>query len=161
YGKRKPPAKKALGEMIRFYQADFIGFAQDRACMAEFGYAYIPSKVKKSGKAIGVHIALHGCKQGYAFVDFVNGLEATQAQPPYGDRYITTTGYIEWAEANDLIVLFPQADGGDSNAVQNPDGCWDWWGYSAADLAEPDYYTQDAVQIKAIHSMLEELTNAV
>ncbi|MEL6520787.1 MAG: poly(3-hydroxybutyrate) depolymerase [Pseudomonadota bacterium] len=160
YGKRKPAAERALGELIRFYQADYVGAASDRASFADFGYAYIPSNVKKTGKAIGVHIALHGCKQGYAYVDFVNGRADTQNQPPYGDRYITTTGYMEWAEANDLIVLFPQADGDDNNEVQNPDGCWDWWGYSAEDYSNPDYYTQDAVQIKAIHNMLKQLSGA-
>lgn len=156
-GPLKAPAQKPLGELIRFEQAEFVGYAQDRACMAEFGYAYIPSAVANGTPARGTHIALHGCKQGYAYVDFVFGREDTQNQPPYGQRYIKTTGYMEWAEANNLIVLFPQADGGDSNAVQNPDGCWDWWGYSAADLHDPDYFTQNAVQIKAINAMLDRI----
>ena len=128
--------------------------------MAEFGYAYIPSAVRDGAEALGVHIVLHGCKQGYAYVDFVNGREDVWNQAPFGNRYITTTGYLEWAEANDLILLFPQADGGDDNAIQNPDGCWDWWGYSAVDYTDPDYYTQDAVQIKAIHGMLTRLAGA-
>ena len=87
----------------------------------------------------------------------VNGIEDSQNQPPYGDRYVRTTGYMEWAEANDLILLFPQAEGGDSNDVQNPEGCWDWWGYSAADPYAPDYYSRDALQIRAIHTMLARL----
>ena len=158
YPGANPPSEDAFGDFIRFEQAEFIGFAQDRASMAEFGYAYIPSRVAAGeAKAIGVHIVLHGCKQGYAYVDFVNGREDTQNQPPYGARYMNSTGYMEWAEANDLILLFPQADGGDSNAVQNPDGCWDWWGYSAKDQNAPDYYSQNAIQIKAIHAMLTRL----
>jgi len=160
YGPSNAPAVKPLGALRRFYQSDFIGFAQDRASMAEFGYAYIPSAVEAGETALGVHIALHGCKQGYSYVDFVHGREDVQNQPPYGNRYITTTGYLEWAEANNLIVLFPQADGGDSNAVQNPDGCWDWWGYSAEDYGDPDFYTRDAVQIRAIHGMLTRLAGA-
>jgi len=158
YGPGKAPAPKPLGKLQRFYQADFIGYAQDRASMAEFGYVYIPSAVEAGEPALGVHIALHGCKQGYAYVDFVNGREDLQNQPPYGNRYMTTTGYLEWAEANNLIVLFPQVDGSDNNAVQNPEGCWDWWGYSAKDYSNPDFYTQDAIQIKAIHGMLTRLT---
>jgi poly(3-hydroxybutyrate) depolymerase len=160
YGPGRAPADRPRGELRRFYQAEFVGFAQDRASMAEFGYAYIPSAVRDGAPALGVHIALHGCKQGYAYVDFLYGRADVQNQAPFGNRYVTTTGYLEWAEANDLIVLFPQADGGDSNAVQNPDGCWDWWGYSAANYADPDYYTRDAVQIKAIHGMLTRLAGA-
>jgi hypothetical protein len=161
YGPGNPPDPKPRGDLIRFEQAAFTGDAQTRSCMARFGYAYIPSAVSRGdAQAIGVHIVLHGCKQGYSYVDFVFGREDVRNQPPYGDRYVTTTGYIEWAEANNLILLFPQVDGGDGNAVQNPDGCWDWWGYTSPDPDAPDYYSQDAVQIKAINGMLRRLTGA-
>lgn len=161
YPKAKPPAASTPGELIRFSQAEFAGDALARSSLAEFGYAYIPSAVA-SGKAeaLGVHIVLHGCKQGYPYIDFINGRRDSQNQPPYGDRYVKSTGYMEWAEANNLIVLFPQADGRDNNDVQNPDGCWDWWGYSAEDPNAPDYYSRDAVQIKAIHAMLTQLAAA-
>lgn len=155
-----PAADAPHGDLIRFEQAEFVGFAQNRACFAEFGYAYIPSAVASGeARAIGVHIVLHGCKQGYAYVDYVNGREDIQNTPPYGNRYVLTTGYMEWAEANNLILLFPQADGGDSVEVQNPDGCWDWWGYSSETPNEPDYFSKNAVQIKAIHAMLTRLAN--
>ncbi|WP_363498189.1 hypothetical protein [Burkholderia sp. LMU1-1-1.1] len=36
------------------------------------------------------------------------------------------------------------------------DGCWDWWGYSSKD-AKSLFYSRDAVQIKAIHAMLDRL----
>jgi len=42
-----------------------------------------------------------------------------------GDIYATKTGYIEAAESNNIIVLFPQAIA----TIANPNGCWDWWGY--------------------------------
>ncbi|WP_425091572.1 hypothetical protein [Tropicimonas sp. S265A] len=159
YPGAKPAADRPKGDLLRFEQADYVEGPQERACMAEFGYVYIPSAVA-AGKAkpLGVHVVLHGCKQGYAYVDYINGREDIQNTPPYGDRYVRTTGYMEWAEANNLIILFPQADGGDSTVVQNPDGCWDWWGYSAQDPNTPDYYSQDAVQIKAIKAMLTRLT---
>lgn len=156
-GDVKPPAGRALGALVRFEQEEFTQDTTDRACMAKFGYAYIPSSVLNGEAARGVHIALHGCKQGYAYVDFVHGVPDIQNQPPYGDRYVRSTGYPEWAEANNLIVLFPQADGGDNNIVQNPDGCWDWWGYSAKDLQNPDFYTRNAVQIRAIFGMMERI----
>lgn len=62
------------------------------------------------------------------------------------------------AEANDLILLFPQVGGEDSPEIQNPDGCWDWWGYTASDPHAPDYYSRNAVQIRAINAMLDRLS---
>lgn len=161
YGGLRDPAEAATGDLIRFDQSEFIGDAPGQASMAPFGYAYIPSRVASGeAEALGVHIVLHGCKQGYTYVNFINGAADVLNQPPYGARYITTTGYMEMAEANDLILLFPQVGGDDDNAIQNPDGCWDWWGYTASDLDAPDYYTQNAVQIRAVNAMLDRLLGA-
>lgn len=155
------PAPAATGDLIRFDQAEFLDHAPHGASLAPFGYAYIPSKVASGDvDALGVHIALHGCKQGYDYVNFINGAPDRRNQPPYGARYIKTTGYMEMGEANNIIILFPQVGGDDDNAIQNPDGCWDWWGYSAADYDNPDYYTQNATQIRAINGMLDRLAGS-
>jgi hypothetical protein len=42
-----------------------------------------------------------------------------------GNIYAVHAGYLEVAELNDIIVLFPQAI---KQAISNPQGCWDWWG---------------------------------
>jgi len=39
---------------------------------------------------------------------------------------------LEVAELNDIIVLFPQIVAAYVNPT-DPDGCWDWWGYSSPD----------------------------
>lgn len=157
YGDLKAPAERATGQLLRFDQTEFLGEDAPWASMSRFGYAYIPSRVLEGAvKAPRVHIALHGCKQGYNYTDYVNGRADIANQPPYGNRYITTTGYNNIAESNDIIVLYPQAEGTDNGAIQNPDGCWDWWGYSNKDAASP-YYSRHAVQIKAIHAMLDRL----
>lgn len=157
YGELKPPAERAAGRLIRFDQGEFVGADAPWASMSRFGYAYIPSQVVAGAVAEPrVHIALHGCKQGYNYTDYVNGRADTANRPPYGNRYVTTTGYNEIAESNDIIVLYPQAEGTDNGRIQNPDGCWDWWGYSCKD-ANALYYSRDAVQIKAIHAMLDRL----
>lgn len=77
--------------------------------------------------------------------------------PPYGNRYMTTTGYNEMADTNDLVILYPQVEGVDDGLTQNPEGCWDWWGYSSESPQRPDYHTKQAVQIHAIHGMLQRL----
>jgi len=41
---------------------------------------------------------------------------------------VKETGLNEVAEANDIIILYPQARKS-STLPMNPKGCWDWWGY--------------------------------
>lgn len=149
------PAEQLSGKLLRFDQTEFFG-DQAAASMSQFGYVYVPQAVV-DGATARVHIALHGCKQGYQYVNFVLGQANIANQPPYGNRYITTTGYTTIADTNNLIILFPQAQGSDSDAAQNPDGCWDWWGYTSPDPQYPDYYSRNAVQIRAIHAMLRRL----
>jgi hypothetical protein len=155
YGKLEDPAQRLGGQLLRFDQTPFLD--NGSASMSPFGYVYIPDAVRQGAPARGVHIAIHGCKQGYEYTNFVNGRPDTANQPPYGNRYITTTGYNEMAEANNLIILYPQATGDDDDDAQNPDGCWDWWGYTDSGAKEPDYYSRNAVQIRALHRMLEQL----
>jgi hypothetical protein len=155
YGPLKPPSEQLSGRLIRFDQTEFFG-GEARASMSAFGYAYVPRAVEEGAPA-RVHIALHGCKQGYAYVNYVNGRPDVRNVPPYGTRYVTTTGYNEIADSNDIIVLYPQAQGIDDGSTQNPDGCWDWWGYTNRDPNRPDYYSRSAIQIQAIHNMLGRL----
>lgn len=157
YAGLKPPADRAAGQLLRFDQNEFLGPEARWTSMIQFGYAYIPSRgLSGAVEQPRVHIALHGCKQGYNYTDYVSGRADVANQPPYGNRYIISTGYNEIAESNDIIVLYPQAEGTDNGDVQNPDGCWDWWGYSCRDKKSL-YYSRDAVQIKAIHAMLDRL----
>ena len=157
YAGLKPPADRAAGQLLRFDQNEFLGREARWTSMSQFGYVYIPSRVLSGAvEQPRVHIALHGCKQGYNYTDYVSGRADVANQPPYGNRYIISTGYNEIAESNDIIVLYPQAEGTDNGDVHNPDGCWDWWGYSCRDKNSL-YYSRDAVQIKAIHAMLDRL----
>jgi len=48
-------------------------------------------------------------------------------------------------------VLFPQAV---SIPWKNPNGCWDWWGFTDA-----DYATRDGIQIRSVRAMIEHLAS--
>jgi hypothetical protein len=157
YGDLNPPSLTLPGALLRFEQAEFAGDRFAASSLDKFGYVYVPEAVGKGAQARGVHIALHGCKQGVAYVNFTAGVADSATAPPFGNRYFTTTGYNQIAESNNFIVLYPQVAGNDGGIVQNPDGCWDWWGYSSADPKAPDYYSKEAVQIGAIYKMLERL----
>jgi len=155
YADLKPASERLDGRLFRFDQTEFFG-GEARASMSEYGYAYVPRAVEEGAPA-RVHIALHGCKQGYNYTNYVNGRPDIRNVPPYGNRYVTTTGYNQIADSNDIIVLYPQAQGTDDGQTQNPDGCWDWWGYTSDDPRQPDYYSRNAIQIRAIHGMLSRL----
>jgi poly(3-hydroxybutyrate) depolymerase len=90
-----------------------------------------------------VHVAFHGCEQG-----------ATKI----GNLFYATTGYNELADTNDIIVLYPQvqSSSGFFSAV-NPQGCWDFWGYSSMNQFAPNFYSKRAPQMVAVKEMLDRL----
>lgn len=153
YGPLEPPASgKAKGRYIRFDQKPFIpndgpyhylwGSGLDSS-----GWIYVPDACAK-GARCRLHIALHGCKQGQTYVPL---------EPPpggglyYGTTFVKNTGYRRWADNNHLVVLFPQAV---SIPWRNPNGCWDWWGYT-----DEHYADQKGVQIRALRAMVDRLSS--
>ncbi|MGL4409381.1 MAG: extracellular catalytic domain type 2 short-chain-length polyhydroxyalkanoate depolymerase [Zoogloea sp.] len=102
------------------------------AGMADTGYAYIPAACTQGG--CRVHVAFHGCEQSAEQI---------------GRRFVEGSGYNEWAEANRLIVLYPQIA---PRLVSNPKGCWDWWGYTDA-----AYATRNGAQIRAVWGVVAQL----
>jgi len=107
----------------------------DDALMLPSALAYVPQSCR-DGAACGVHIAFHGCQQSVAFV---------------GDAFAAGAGYNEWAETNELIVLYPQV-GSSKIAPMNPMGCWDWWGYT-----DGNYATRNGAQIAVVKATLDAL----
>jgi poly(3-hydroxybutyrate) depolymerase len=128
-----PLAEASASPKGRFILFDQQPFSEPGDGFADEGVVYVPpSCTEKPG--CRVHIALHGCEQSREAV---------------GDDFIKETGYAEIADANRLVILFPQA-----KAITgiNPQGCWDWWGYTGL-----DYLGKDAPQIAAIWAMVEQL----
>ena len=132
YGPLTPAAGDPNGDFLVFEQAEFTepgeGFADE-------GVVYIPPSCRET-PGCRVHVALHGCQQSRARV---------------GGTFIEETGYAELADTNRLIILFPQI----ASSAVNPQGCWDWWGYSGL-----DYLSKDAPQISALWKMVERLAES-
>jgi poly(3-hydroxybutyrate) depolymerase len=130
YGPLAEASAEPAGRFILFDQQPFSepgdGFADE-------GVVYVPPSCAEQA-GCRVHIALHGCEQSREAV---------------GDTFIKESGYAEIADQNRLVILFPQA-----KAITgiNPQGCWDWWGYTGL-----DYLGKDAPQIAAIWAMVEQL----
>ena len=102
------------------------------AGLAERGYAYIPRECA-AGASCSLHISFHGCEQSADFI---------------GPAFAEHSGLNRWAEANRLVILYPQAPVSDGN----PRGCWDGWGYTGA-----DYATVDGVQIEALVQLINHI----
>ncbi len=129
-GPLRPKIKQASGKIVKFDQREYGG--DDAKSLADDGYIYIPQQCA-SGDACQLHISFHGCKQN---------------EDAIGMAYIQDTGLNEWADTNRLIILYPQTKSS-IFAPLNPQGCWDWWGYT-----DRYYATQKGPQIKAIHTMI-------
>ena len=131
YGQLNPRADEATGTFLLFSQLPYTKDLTNHG-LSDRGLAYVP---RSCGGAAGcrVHVAFHGCGQNRTFV---------------GDTFARDSGFARWAETNDIIVLFPQT----AATPINPQGCWDWWGYTG-----PDYLTSSAPQVVAVHRMVERL----
>jgi hypothetical protein len=123
-------AASATGDLVEFSQESFTRDLVDHG-LDTVGYVYVPKPCAAGG--CRVHVFFHGCRQGRERI---------------ADQLVRQSGFLEWADGNDLIVLFPQV----AASPVNPNGCWDWWGYTGA-----DYLTRDAPQIKAVRAMLDRI----
>lgn len=121
---------KPRGRLVEFDQSEF-----GDASLNASGYVYVPSSCG-AGEACALHVFFHGCDQSAELV---------------GDAIARGAGFNEWAEANTLVVLYPQTKSS-RVAPLNPLGCWDWWGYTG-----PDYATRNGAQIKAVKAMIDRL----
>ncbi len=50
-------------------------------------------------------------------------------------KFVLDSGYINYAEQNDVMILFPQAWISENNYPYNPKGCWDWFGWTGENYA--------------------------
>src|SRR3954451_23984795 len=151
YGKLKPRSVRLSGRFIAFPQAEFVpGSKTVENGLADTGYTYVPKTCEPGGgrTTCALHVALHGCRQSAELL---------------GDEFYHHIGLNEWADSNGIIVLYPQAhsvSSGDFTNKQvtdlfeiNPEGCWNWFGYSYDDR----YPLKDGVQVTAIYNMIQRV----
>ncbi|OBU87129.1 extracellular catalytic domain type 2 short-chain-length polyhydroxyalkanoate depolymerase [Chromobacterium subtsugae] len=137
YGQLKPPAAKLSGQLKDFDQTEFS--KKGYTGLSDIGHVYIPAACAKD--SCRVHVAFHGC---------------TQEDSRIGNRFYATTGYNEIADSNRIVVLYPQIR---TDPKRNPQGCWDFWGYSSKDPSNPDYYAKSAPQMSAVRAMVDRLNS--
>lgn len=101
----------------------------DDADLMETAFLYVPTACSGGSEACALHLVLHGCGQSAETV---------------GTAFMEQSGYIPWAEANNIVLAFPQVEKS-LFAPLNPHACWDWWGYTG-----DDYRYRDGAQMTVL-----------
>jgi poly(3-hydroxybutyrate) depolymerase len=131
YGALNPRIDAPTGQRVTFNQRAYASAATGMAATANL---YVPQSCTVSGAHCKVHVVLHGCTQA----------------PKYIDAFYAESGYNNWADSNNILVLYPQVD--TSPTGPNTEGCWDWWGYTGSNYAQ-----KSGLQMKAILAMVQRL----
>jgi poly(3-hydroxybutyrate) depolymerase len=129
---------KLRGSLMTFDQTEFG--ASPNVSMSPTGSVFVP-KSCQDGKTCGFVLALHGCLQQSALI---------------GNRWVAEAGINEWADTNSLVVLYPDTIATSAPAPTNPNGCFDWWGYS--NQADPNYALKSGLQMSVLYAMVQRVT---
>ena len=121
------------GTLLNFDQRPFGAAASNS--MDTNGYVFVPRPCSQNARCSLV-VAFHGCQQNQALI---------------GNTYVTESGIDEWADTNNVVVLYPYAIES-STVPYNPQGCWDWWGYD-----DPNYSLRTGTQISIVYKMVERI----
>lgn len=100
-----------------------------KAGMSNRGFIYIPNSCMSN--VCLVHVMFHGCLGSFE----INGY-----------TFMYEIGVNDWAESNNIVVIYPQITAHSNNT----DGCWDFWGYTG-----DNFYDYSAPQIAAVHAMAQ------
>jgi hypothetical protein len=117
------------GSLINFDQTPYGGGANE---LDTNGWLFVPASCA-SGTTCAIVVALAGCDQYQAVIN---------------NEFVTQSGLDQWADTNNIIVLYPYQTTGGSN----PSGCWDWWGYTNS-----SYALKSGIQMAAIYNMVQHL----
>jgi poly(3-hydroxybutyrate) depolymerase len=150
YGSLKPASEALGGRFVTFSQTEFVpdGKLHENG-LYDTGYLYVPASCEPgSGTKCALHVSLHGCEQSVEVI---------------GDEFYKSIGLNEWADNNNIVVLYPQARSVSvtdftfkevsDNMETNPAGCWNWFGYGNDD----HYLLKSGVQVTALHQMIRRV----
>lgn len=131
---RQPATEIQLEPLLTFDQSEFFyGANGGRYDMDSVGYLYIPRLCRSNQVDCLLHFYFHGCSVGRQYV---------------GEGHVRNSGYLEVAETNGIIMVFPQAVA----SAENDIGCWDTYGFTG-----PLYATQRGSQVTAVRNMISRI----
>jgi len=132
--KNLEPSTMQLQHRLKVFNQTAFYNVNEYTSLNEFGFVYIPEKCEIMKKC-KLHISFHGCLQGWEFITNI---------------YAINSGFNDWAENNDIIIIYPYV----KSSVSNPNGCWDWWGYTGL-----EYGTRYGKQIQFIENIIRAFTS--
>ena len=127
------PGEAVAANLKQFDQTMYYSGATS-ASIGSTGYIYTPTACTNL-QPCRLHVAYHGCLQTLADI---------------GNEFAVHAGYNSWAEANRIVVLYPYATA--NSRVGNPNGCWDWWGYTG-----PAYAYKTGVQMEFSKKLIDSI----
>jgi len=129
----RPRGKGVTSNVIKVQQSKYFP-SGDVPGLDDTAYLYVPTACQQGTKC-SVHIAFHGCSQDLASIGMV---------------FVQNAGYLQWAETNNIIVLFPQA--APALFHENPEACFDWWGY-----VDSNYAFKTSQQMTTFRNMVKAI----
>ncbi len=127
------PDEILTGTVVTLDQQAIAG--DNASTLGDEAYVYVPADCA-AGEACRIHVSFHGCNQ---YADAVKM------------AYVEQTGLNRWADDNQIVVLYPQTKKS-LMMPMNPQGCWDWWGYTG-----DQYATKNGPQLKAVDALISHL----
>jgi hypothetical protein len=103
YGPNLAKGTAVSANLMEFDQTPY--FKSTTASIGKNGYIYVPTSCQK-GAACSLHFSFHGCKQNLDEI---------------GNEYAVDAGFNSWAEANNIIVVYPYVIASEV-APENPNG---------------------------------------
>ena len=130
------PGVEVSSNLRTFDQTSYFTGTTSSTSIGTTGYIYTPTKCSEL-EPCSLHVVFHGCSQT------LNDI---------GNAYAVHTGYNSWAEANNIVVLYPYVT--NNQKLGNPNGCWDWWGYAGT-----DYSYKSGVQMSFAMNVINAVSN--
>eukprot|EP01060_Flectonema_neradi_P009369 TRINITY_DN16676_c0_g1_i1.p1 TRINITY_DN16676_c0_g1~~TRINITY_DN16676_c0_g1_i1.p1 ORF type:complete len:344 (+),score=80.73 TRINITY_DN16676_c0_g1_i1:51-1034(+) len=135
YGNLKPRVTPLDDGIVEFDQTLYF---KGEVSLGAKGYLYIPKQCSNGTTPCKLHVSFHGCQQTVADIQ---------------DDFYTKVGLNNWAESNNIVVLYPQVKKS-VLAPSNPEGCWDWWGYTNG-----KYAVKEGPQMQFVTSLINAITS--
>jgi hypothetical protein len=139
-GTLSPATTAVAANLKQFDQTPFFTGVGKDICLDNTGFIYIPTACADGVTPCRLHVSFHGCSQEQASI---------------GNDYANHAGFNTWAEANNIVVVYPYALA--NQALSNPNACWDWWGYTDPSKNEVTYTLQSGIQISFAKAIVDTL----
>jgi hypothetical protein len=135
YGNLNDKVEMIEDNLETFDQTQYFPSSRSHG-LGDLGFIYIPTNCQDNPEDCRIHVHFHGCFSNYDQI---------------GDYWVKNAGLNEWAESNDIVVIYPQTNV-ESISLLDEKGCWDYWGAFGY-----DYALKSGAQMKAVYEMAQDI----